>query len=58
MAQEGYDLAVCRERYDLYRNGSADDWDEFFDETIDLAKETEKVVDRALSDAGRVLACT
>lgn len=48
----GYDLALCRERYDLYRNGSPDDWSEFFDETIDLAKETEKLVDRALSDAG------
>jgi hypothetical protein len=48
----GYDLALCRERYDLYRNGSPEDWNDFFDETIDLAKETEMVVDRALSDAG------
>jgi hypothetical protein len=48
----GYDLAVCRERYELYRNGSPEDWNDFFDETIDLAKETEKLVDRALSDSG------
>jgi hypothetical protein len=48
----GYDLALCRDRYDLYRNGSAEDWEEFFDETIDLAEATEKVVARALSDEG------
>lgn len=52
-----FDLELCRARYDLFRNGSDRDWDDFFESTEDQATNAEKLLDRALADGATAADC-
>jgi len=43
-----YDLGFCQDRYGLYREGTDRDWDRFFDQCEDLARESTELLRAAL----------
>ncbi|WP_035714974.1 hypothetical protein [Bradyrhizobium genomosp. I (2014)] len=47
---EGYDLELSRQRYQLYTRGTDRDWDRCFDEAEDLARVAGELNDRAFED--------
>lgn len=47
---DGHDLALCRERYELYREGTDRDWADFMDCAEVGSKEAAALFKRALSD--------
>jgi hypothetical protein len=47
-----FDLALCRERFELYRDGSDRDWEDFYRDLEDDTKKTKTLFERAISDAG------
>lgn len=49
-AEGRYDLAMCEERYRLYRNGSDRDWADFFADAEAGISETARVFERAFAD--------
>lgn len=51
---EGFDLELCRRRYQLYRSGSDREWDAAFDEASDLANTAYELHDKAYSENATV----
>ena len=47
-----YDLEFCLDRYGLYREGTDRDWDRFFDQCEDLARESTDLLRAALKPDG------
>lgn len=45
-----YDLDLCRDRYDLYRDGSDRDWTGFYEEADREVTAARKAIDRAFAD--------
>lgn len=50
----GYDLALCRERYDLYRSGSDADWIRFYDDAEKELRATARLFQRACSKGAKL----
>jgi hypothetical protein len=49
-----YDLALCEERYALYRDGSDRDWDRFFDDAERGTVETKDIYEKAFVDGATI----
>lgn len=49
-----YDLATCRERYELYRSGNERDWSDFYRDAEAGIHETAAIFERAFADGATV----
>jgi hypothetical protein len=49
-----YDLDLCQDRYELYREGSDADWERFGEDMVVATKATAVLYDRAMADEAKV----